>query len=78
MALARCVAHPPDPGKWAYVKAVPAAGRGLVCGVDGCRNDAEVWLTADDVRAYTAGETIFPETTVAAKFRVQKLLRRAS
>ena len=31
MALARCDAHPPGPGRKAHIHPVPAAGKGLVC-----------------------------------------------
>lgn len=72
MALARCAIHPPGPGKQVYVKAVPAAGKGLVCGADRCFNDADVWLTGPELKEYRAGETVFSPPTAAAKFRVQK------
>jgi hypothetical protein len=72
MALARCSAHSPQPGKQVYVQGVPAAGKGLVCGAPGCFNDADVWLTASELKEYQAGETIFEGPTASAKFRVQR------
>jgi hypothetical protein len=54
------------------VQAVPPAGRGLVCGSDGCFNDADVWLTDTELKEYLGGETVFSPPTAAAKFRVQK------
>jgi hypothetical protein len=72
MALARCEAHPPQPGKQTYVKGVPAAGKGLVCGADRCYSDAQVWLTASELKEYQTGETIFSGPTAAAKFRAQR------
>jgi hypothetical protein len=72
MALARCELHPPQPGKKTYVLAVAAAGKGLVCGSDRCFNDAQVWMTATEVKDYQAGETVFAPDSAVAKFRVPR------
>ncbi len=72
MALARCEHHPPQAGKKTYVRAVPAAGPGLVCGADRCFSDAQVWLTAEEAQAYERGETVFAPDSATAKFRVQR------
>jgi hypothetical protein len=72
MALARCSAHPPQPGKQTHVQGVPAAGKGLVCGTVGCFNDADVWLTHEELKDYQNGETVFAAASNTAKFRVQR------
>jgi hypothetical protein len=71
MALARCEVHAPKPGKHTYVKGVPAAGKGLVCGSDRCSGDAQVWLTATELKDYQTGETVFSAPSASAKFRVR-------
>ncbi len=73
MALARCSLHPPQSGKQSYIRNVPAAGKGLVCGSDRCSNDALVWLTSSESAEYERGETIFSPPTAAAKFRVARI-----
>ena len=75
MALARCEIHVPKPGKTTYVRSVPAAGKGLVCGHEGCFNDALVWLNHSEAKEYEAGETIFQPDSATAKFRVQKFTK---
>lgn len=72
MALARCELHQPKLGKKSHVHSVPAAGKGLVCGSDGCFNDAQVWLTSSEFQEYRKGETVFAPDSATAKFRVEK------
>ena len=72
MALARCDLHPPHAGKRMHVHAVPAAGKGLVCGADRCFHDAQVWLTAEEFKKYQKGETVFAPNSAITKFRVRK------
>ena len=71
MALARCKHHVPDGRTVTYVKGVPAAGKGLVCGLADCDQDALVWLDAAELKRYQSGTTIFSAPTAAAKFRVE-------
>ena len=52
--------------------AVPAAGKGLVCGADRCFHDAQVWLTAEEFKKYRKGETVFAPDSATTKFRVRK------
>ena len=73
MALARCELHEPTGSKRAYVKAVPAAGPGIVCGTDRCCNDAMIWLDSDEYQAYQAKETVFSLPTQAAKVRAKRI-----
>ncbi len=72
MALARCDEHKPEPNEPEVVSyALPLGypSTAVTCDVVGCANPARLWLSADERRAFRAGERLFP-ITGGARVRV--------
>lgn len=58
----RCEAHRPFRTKIAIAGAVRPLGypeTALICGSEGCREPAYIWLETDEMAAYEAGERVF-------------------
>ena len=72
MAQARCDEHKPEPHEPEVVSyALPLGypSTAVTCDVVGCANPARLWLSADERRAFHAGERVFP-ITGGARVRV--------
>jgi hypothetical protein len=72
MALARCDEHKPeliDPEVVGYALPIGYPSTAVTCDVVGCAMPARLWLSADERKAFLAGERIFT-ITGGAKVRV--------
>ncbi len=76
MAIARCercgrprAIKPPDYSE-APKRPVGYPDTALVCGTNGCDNNALVWLKKDEERLYQSGQRVFDLRTNSAKVRV--------
>lgn len=71
MALARCDEHKPEPIAPDYVSyALPLGypNTAVTCDIVGCAMPARLWLSADERKAFQAGERLF---TIAGGVKVR-------
>jgi hypothetical protein len=72
MARARCDEHKPeivDPDVVGYALPLGYPSTAVTCDVVGCANPARLWLSADERKAFQAGDRLFP-ITGGARVRV--------
>jgi hypothetical protein len=70
MALARCDEHRPEDADYvSYALPLGYPSTAVTCDIVGCAMPARLWLTADERKAFVAGERVFP-ITGGAKVRV--------
>jgi len=61
MAMARCDDHRPgDSEHVSYALPLGYPSTAVTCDVVGCAMPARLWLTADERKAFVAGERLFP------------------
>jgi hypothetical protein len=63
MARARCDEHKPeivDPDVVGYALPLGYPSTAVTCDVVGCANPARLWLSADERKAFQAGDRLFP------------------
>jgi hypothetical protein len=63
MAMARCDDHKPkDSEHVSYALPLGYPATAVTCDIVGCAMPARLWLTADERKAFVAGERLFPIT----------------
>ncbi len=61
MATARCDDHrPSDSEHVSYALPLGYPSTAVTCDIVGCAMPARIWLTADERKAFVAGERLFP------------------